>query len=65
MPGGASVAQPDPGRCVCACVSTAARVLCGGMGKRLLVVAAVLGGCRGCRQQPVTACVIHAGAAGG
>lgn len=36
MSGGASVAQPDSGCSVCVCVSTAARVLCRGMGKRLL-----------------------------
>lgn len=30
-------------------------------GRSCWQVAAVLGGCRGCRQQPVTVCVIHAG----
>lgn len=62
MSRGASVAQPDP----CARVCLRQRECSAeGWGRGCWQVAAVLGGCRGCRQQPVTVCVIHAGAAGG
>lgn len=51
---------------VCACVCLQQRECSAeGWGRGCWRLAALLGGCRGCRQQPVTVCVIRAGAAGG